>query len=151
MEFKVYSRNKAKKESYKLDKPTIIISITDPDKNLNTFANNPNIIAICRLQFDDTDPDIKLKYEVLMAPKDASKIKDFVEAYKDKAELLIVHCEAGISRSAGVMAAIQKYLIGDDSAIFNSRRFCPNMHCYKLTLNALMDIPEGSAFGEIET
>lgn len=150
MEFNVFSRSRAKKESYKLDKPTIIISITDPDKDINVFAKNPNLVSVCRVSFDDTEPDVLLKGEVLMTAKDASKIKDFIMAYKDTVEQIIVHCEAGISRSAGTCAAIMKYMTGDDSQIFNSRRFCPNMHCYRLTLNALMDIPEGSAFGEIE-
>jgi predicted protein tyrosine phosphatase len=151
MEFFVYSRSKAKKMSYKFDKPTIIISITDPDKGLNAFAKNPNIMSVLRLQFDDTDPDTLWGHEILMSKTDAEKIKQFINAFKDKAECLIVHCEAGISRSAGVMAAIQKYLIGTDEDIFNRKKYSPNMHCYRLTLNALMDVPEGSAFGEIET
>ncbi len=150
MEFNVYSRSRAKKESYKLDKPTIIISITDPDKEINIFAKNPNLVNVCRVSFDDTEPDVLIRGEILMTEKDAAKIKDFVMEYKDKVEQIIVHCEAGISRSAGTCAAIMKYMTGDDTAIFGSRRFCPNMHCYRLTLNALMDVPEGSAFGEIE-
>ncbi len=150
MEFHVLSRSKAKRMSYKFDKPTLVISITDPTKELNVFAKNPNIVSILRLQFDDTDPDILWDNEILMSKNDAEKIKKFIDFFKDKAECLVVHCEAGISRSAGVMAAIQKYLVGTDEAIFNNRRFSPNMHCYRLTLNALMDIPDGSAFGEIE-
>jgi predicted protein tyrosine phosphatase len=150
MEFHVFSRSKAKKESYKISKPTIIVSITDPDKNINTFADNDNIVSICRVQFDDTEPDCMLNGEIVMTEKDAEKIKNFIFTFKDKVECIIVHCEAGISRSAGVMAAIQKFLIGDDSAIFNAFRFCPNMHCYRMTLNALMNIPSGSVFGEIE-
>ena len=71
-----------------------------------------------------------------MTSEDAAKIKDYVLAYKDKVECIIVHCEVGVSRSAGVMAAIQKYLIGDDSAIFNNDTFSPNKHCYKLMLDA---------------
>ena len=136
MDFFVHSRSVAKKASYKVDKPTIIISITDPDKELNVFAKNPNIIGVCRLQFDDTDPDIKLKYETLMTPQDASKIKDFVDRHTDKAEQIIVHCEAGISRSAGVMAAIMRYFGYDNNCIFKSHRFSPNMYCYELTAKA---------------
>jgi predicted protein tyrosine phosphatase len=150
MEFHVYSRTKAKRESYKFKKPTIIISITDPTKDLNIFAKNPNIVAVCRVQFDDTDKEIFRPGEVLMTKADAKKIGDFVRAYKDMAECIIVHCEAGISRSSGIMAAIEKYLTGSDSDIFDNRKFCPNRHCYRLMLNELLEIPEGSAFGEIE-
>lgn len=150
MEFLVCSRSKAKKLSYKLDKPTIIISITDPVKPLNTFANNANIVSILRLQFDDTDPDILWKNEILMSKKDAENIKHFVETFKERAECILVHCEAGISRSSGVLAAIKKYMTGNDEDIFNNKKYCPNVYCYRLTLNALLDVPEGSAFGTIE-
>ena len=136
MRFYVYSRQKAKRESYRLNEPTLIISITDPILGPNTFARNSNIIGLCRFQFDDVDEDTCSAGDVLMTSEDAAKIKDYVLAYKDKVECIIVHCEVGISRSAGVMAAIQKYLIGDDSAIFNNDTFSPNKHCYKLMLDA---------------
>jgi protein-tyrosine phosphatase len=148
MKFFVYSRAKAKKASYKINEPTLIISITDPAKTPNVFAKNSNIVSICRVSFDDTDPDILINGEVLMTQSDANKIKDFIMAYKNKVETIIVHCEAGISRSAGICAAIQKYLTGDDSAIFDSHYFCPNMHCYRLMLNALFDVPNKSIFEE---
>lgn len=136
MRFYVYSRQKAKRESYRLNESTLIISITDPILGPNTFARNSNIIGLCRLQFDDVDEDTCSAGDVLMTTEDAAKIKDYVLAYKDKVECIIVHCEVGVSRSAGVMAAIQKYLIGDDSAIFNNDTFSPNKHCYKLMLDA---------------
>jgi protein-tyrosine phosphatase len=74
--------------------------------------------------------------DVLMSDSDAAKIKDYVLRYKDRVECIIVHCEVGVSRSAGVMAAIQKYLTGDDSAIFNNGAFSPNMYCYRMMLDA---------------
>lgn len=149
MVFNVYSRTKAKSESYKLKIPTVVISITDPDKDLNCFAHNTNLVAVCRVQFHDTEPDILLKNEILMTASDAAKIRRFVDAYKDKVEQIIVHCEAGISRSAGVMAAIQKYLIGNDDQIFNNRRFCPNMYVYNLMIKEFFG--SGSVFSEIES
>jgi predicted protein tyrosine phosphatase len=136
MDFFVYSRAKAKRESYRIKKPTLIISITDPGLNPNAFARNSNIVGLCRLQFDDVDEDTCSEGDILMTSEDAAKIRDYVLAYKDKVECIIVHCEVGVSRSAGVMAAIQKYLIGDDSAIFNNDAFSPNKHCYKLMLTA---------------
>ena len=136
MKFYVYSRQKAKRTSYKIKEPTLIISITDPLLNINTFAPNSNIVSICRVQFDDVNQENVRPGEVLMTPQDAAKIKEYVMAYKDKVESIIVHCEVGISRSAGIMAAIQKYMIGDDSAIFNNGTFSPNMHCYNLMLSA---------------
>ena len=136
MKFFVYSRQRAKRESYRISEPTLIISITDPSLAPNTFARNSNIIGLCRLQFDDVTEENARPEDVLMSDSDALKIKDFVLRYKDRAECIIVHCEVGVSRSAGVMAAIQKYLTGDDSAIFGNDAFSPNMYCYRKMLDA---------------
>jgi protein-tyrosine phosphatase len=72
-----------------------------------------------------------------MTPRHAELIKQYLKRYIDEVESVIVHCEGGISRSAGIMAAIQKYLLGDDSAIRKDGRYLPNGHCYELMLNAL--------------
>ena len=136
MNFYVLSRQKAMNESYRLNEPTLIISITDPALDLNSFADNKNIVAICRVQFDDVTKDNARPCDVLMSTRDADKIKEYVISYMDKVETVIVHCEGGISRSAGVMAAIQRYITGDDSAIMNSSRYLPNDHCYRLMLKA---------------
>ena len=55
---------------------------------------------------------------------------------------LIVHCSAGISRSAGVAAAIHEALgwpIANtrNSDVFRDGKFAPNMHCYRTMLRAL--------------
>ena len=136
MKFLVYSRQRAKRESYRISEPTLIISITDPILGPNVFARNSNIIGLCRLQFDDVTEENARAEDVLMSDSDALKIKDYVLRYKDRVACIIVHCEVGVSRSAGVMAAIQKYLIGDDSAIFAEDAFSPNMYCYRKMLDA---------------
>ena len=136
MNFYVLSRRKAMNESYRLNEPTLIISITDPALDLNSFADNKNIVAICRVQFDDVTKDNARPCDVLMSTRDADKIKEYVISYMDKVETVIVHCEGGRSRSAGVMAAIQRYITGDDSEIMNSSRYLPNDHCYRLMLSA---------------
>lgn len=139
MKIFVMSRANAKRASYSWSIPVLIISITDTDKHLNSFSkNNPNIKAVCKVQFDDVDYETKLPHEMLMSEADAFKIKQYVDTYKDEVESIIVHCEAGISRSSGIAAAIGKVLNGSDDFIFDNRRFCPNMHCYSLMLRTLM-------------
>ena len=76
MDFFVYSRAKAKRESYRIKKPTLIISITDPGLNPNAFARNSNIVGLCRLQFDDVDEDTCSEGDILMTSEDAAKIRD---------------------------------------------------------------------------
>ena len=76
----------------------------------------------------------------LMSSDEAKAIVDFVERNKDK--YIIVHCDAGISRSSAVAAAILKYYTGDDSRIFDSRRYSPNMWCYRKVLEAFYNESE---------
>jgi hypothetical protein len=69
----------------------------------------------------------------------AREMARFVTRWFDKVEALVVHCDAGISRSAGIGAAIIKWADGDDSEVLNCRSFRPNMKCYRLMLDALME------------
>ena len=138
MNYQIMSRSEAKRASYHITVPTIIVSITDPDRDVVRFCNAPNsnILGICRVSFDDIDrkqsPD-----DILMSQEDAKKIKAFVERYKGRAEQIIVHCEAGVSRSAGVMAAIKEWLDGDKLSTWNDQRYRPNQHCYRQMIEAI--------------
>ena len=125
------------------DAPAVIISISDPNMIYTTrpFCSAENrVIAILPLTFCDADKPGKDIYSNdadesdLMSEEDGRKVVQFVNLHVEKH--IIVHCDAGISRSAGVGAAISKYVSGDDSAFFNSGRYYPNMWCYRKTLNA---------------
>ena len=91
------------------------------------------------LTFDDVDR--AYGNEIPMSHYEANRIAFFVKGIAKDVSInsLIVHCEAGMSRSAGVAAAIMKYMYGTDEAIFGMPGFRPNMLCYRLTLEALMD------------
>ena len=84
MDFYVYSRQKAKRESYKINEPTLINAITDSLLNLNVFARNNNIVSICRLQSDDVTEENSRPGNVVMTEQDAIKIKDYVMVCKDE-------------------------------------------------------------------
>lgn len=134
--------NKTQAEEYSLtahNKESIVISIAS--RGCNTAFIMPNTINkiadILYVQFNDTD-DTDMLYGGI-EDTEAIKIVDFIEKYNSiNTELgLIVHCEAGQSRSAGVAAAIMKYLYNDDTPIFNNSRYTPNMLCYRKVLNSL--------------
>ena len=68
----------------------------------------------------------------LFGRKDAIHILEFVEKYIDDIKLIIVNCEAGVSRSAGVAGALSKILNGWDDAYF--KHSLPNMLVYRTIL-----------------
>lgn len=132
----ILSKEKAKSFSYKkTNVPYIIISITDIDSENVFFAKNPFLISVLRLKFNDVDKD----EEGAITEEDAMHIAEFVKRYKDYAGLIVVHCEAGMSRSSGVCAALMKWLCNDDSYVFDNSFYRPNMKCYRRVLNAISE------------
>lgn len=66
--------------------------------------------------------------------EDAKNILTFVEEHKDKFDTLVCACEAGISRSAGCAAALEKIYFGTDE-IYDSTKYFPNSLIYRTILN----------------
>lgn len=127
------------------NKSAIMISISDP---YITYPSTPfcseknKVVAIQPLFFTDADKPGKDVYDRevtendLITEADAQLVKRLLKLYPDTD--VIVHCDAGISRSSGVAAAILKASTGDDSQIFNSPKYRPNMRCYRMILDELM-------------
>lgn len=129
MKLEIMSQRGAEKEAEILNEKTSIISITCPDEDDVTFADNKNIDKIFRMRFFDVINDVELDDNYYPAPKqeDFTGLKEFVDNLD--CERLIVHCRAGYSRSAGVAAAINEYLkLG--YKIFGNGRYCPNATAY---------------------
>jgi predicted protein tyrosine phosphatase len=65
------------------------------------------------------------------------EIAKFVIKWYGKVSILLVQCDAGQSRSAGLAAAILQFEVGDDSQIFENYHYTPNMFCRRSLLKAL--------------
>ena len=112
-----------------------IISITSQP----TYADIKNCGPTLYLRFEDFDTELPGWPVQLIQKEDAKKIATFVMANKHNGKYFIVQCDAGVSCSAGVAAALMKYFNGDDSPIFDNPQYCPNMRCYRMVLEALME------------
>ena len=140
IDIRILNRKEAKKFSCEShDFKSAIISITDTDKADVIFEKNEanGIKAVLRLKFDDVERDYKNEH--CITKEDAENIVKFVNKNKNRVDKFIIHCEAGVSRSAGVGAAIMKALNGDDWDVFKNPLKCPNMKCYRTVLNAFID------------
>lgn len=139
MNFLILSRSNAKKFSYKKqEKPYIIISITDIASEKVVFNKSSYLKSVLRLNFDDVDTEC----DNAISDADAEKIVNFVTAWKNEVDLIVVHCEAGVSRSAGVCAALMLWLNDSDEPIFTNPFYKPNMKCYRTVLNQILKLQE---------
>ena len=145
MNFQVMSRVNAREYSFDENiNECVIISINDTFIEANEFHNNPNIKGVCTLFFNDVEGNGTGH----MVREDADKIVEFVNTHLNDVDEIIVHCGAGVSRSAGVCAALMLIINGDDSAIFNNGKYCPNMHCYRLVLESYFGYYDKAAADE---
>lgn len=134
--YKVMSRARCERYCTQKHKNTsMIISIKSTwDRELPYLSMNRenNVKFILSLSFDDLD--IEDDPRLAMTIEDGKKVANFVNQHYDEVDTIIVHCDGGISRSAGVAAAIMRVKEGDDWPLFDSRIKHPNMTCYLRTL-----------------
>ena len=131
--------------------PFVVISIATPHapgfpgtESRSQFDNwVPPVLMLHRLDlnFDDFDripmgssAMIMGRPPVMFTDEHAEVIAAFVREYEDVGRIL-VHCDAGVSRSAAVAAAIAKHYTGDDFWFFNQKS--PNRRVYRAVLYAL--------------
>ena len=156
MKIVIEGREMAEKLAPLIILPHAIISIGEPeprreeDTGPAKFGESKQRLGLLRLQFYDIDVDSitnagylleirKMQKEYgngLFTDDQADQIVDFVENMRGKIEVLLCHCEAGISRSSGMAAAIMRILTGSDDEVFNNPKYIPNRFVYRKILNA---------------
>lgn len=126
------------------DVPHIVISITTTEDDRARIPSSPHCKGVLRLVFHDADaPTATSSEEALFSAAHADAIWDFVLAHRADVERVILHCDAGVSRSPGVAAAVSKALLGDAAEYF--RRYRPNMLVYRTLLKPLPRARRGVA------
>ena len=129
-------------EQFKSDEKYIMISITSPYAPIANIELKEPLMAILRLSFHDWDDkekeivektnSLESKSMIYFNAEMAREILLFIMCYIETVNLIVVHCEAGISRSAGVASAIAKCFGEDDSYYF--KHYIPNMLVYNTIL-----------------
>ena len=121
---------------FQSEQPHIVISISNPDSDPVVMKQCASRLDVLNLQFHDANDDSTEPDLVLFDRQHAQAIYDFVAKYPDNMTV-VVHCEAGLSRSAGVAAALSKLYNGNDKEFFERRR--PNSRVYSKLLDYLME------------
>lgn len=134
----VFVRSKGNAALFESEVPFAVISVA-------TYAGewpkitDINRVALLQLSFADRDmikettPEVVAKYD-LFRPEQAKQIIDFVGENWDKVEAFLIHCEAGISRSPAIAAAITKIAGGEDGYYF--KHYSPNRYVYTTILES---------------
>jgi len=139
MIIEIMSREKILEYSHpKHDEKIAVISIINHGEDFPSLLNNPNngIEAQCSVYFND----VELGMYNCITDDDAEKIASFVNEIADKKDRLIIQCGYGVSRSAGVAAAIMKHFADNDMLIWGNPRYRPNITCYRKVLEAFDEV-----------
>ena len=109
---------------------------TEAGRDEAMLPADENRLGVLRLAFHDLDHisnfDDNLASQIRMYnTEDARRVAAYVKAWKVN---LVVHCDAGISRSQGMANAISDHL---DVEVKHSRHGMPNRLVYRLTWEAL--------------
>lgn len=153
MNIKIMSRKRVEQFCEKaMEQQTALISITDYDNSFAVIKNPPQYLL--QLAFNDVPvgdgffeemgrqlsqkevANLEERYHSITHSQ-VSQIVDFYNAIKDKAQLLILQCEHGQSRSAAIAAAIMEYETANGIDIFANDWYCPNKSIFRKVLSAL--------------
>ncbi len=140
--FDIVVRNRAEAQHYWTERNHAIVSITDPKSESVTFPGQyatdiKNRFGIHRTQFFDSDIRHAKFFDKYppMTEVQATEIWLFVQSVEKEIEELLVHCEAGVSRSASVAAAISRYLGENDDDWF--KFYIPNRYVYRTLIRTM--------------
>jgi predicted protein tyrosine phosphatase len=134
MDFFVYSR-KAMEAVRPHEVPHVIISITSTPEDLALLRANDHCRGTLRLSFLDADEHSEPRVGgELFSLDQAVQIWNFVERHRRDIQRIVVHCDAGISRSPAVAAALAHVLNGNNEEFF-SGKYAPNARVYRLLLD----------------
>lgn len=122
----IQSLSKQAASKYRPERPTLLISIQDDDKQELPFKQRTNHITRKRyvdclfLYFDDINPSAIPGQPTLtfaFSDYDAQAIVNFLRRHYQAGDFedIIVHCQAGVSRSHAVALFIAKYFAKDDA------------------------------------
>lgn len=132
MDFEIYSRPGIQAlKSFPVYYVIISISTTlsEPAK---LPVGDVNCRGVLRMAFEDTDYELDGAFQDYHAKAVVDFTEQFIRGQPDL-EYVLLHCDAGISRSPAVAAAIAVMLGESDKRFF--RHYKPNMRVYRKILN----------------
>ena len=119
----------------KKPKGVYVISITS---SIHPYIDTYYVRSVLKLTFDDVESNDEYDDCNGITKEDADAIIDFFMDIPDDAAI-VVQCDGGISRSAGVAAALLHIDHGGEDFIFMNPLMCPNKLCFTTVLQSYHD------------
>ncbi|MFN3651153.1 MAG: hypothetical protein ACK47B_16380 [Armatimonadota bacterium] len=125
------------------EEPYAVISITDPVHRHPELKSSAFLRGVLQLTFSDVDErfarlNVSTPYVVAFSPEMGQQVAAFVEEqFRSGVRLIVVHCQAGMSRSAGVACSLSRHYNGDDRFFYGQYR--PNRWVREVLLAALQE------------
>lgn len=139
MNIKVFSRkDMIEFNKKKANRPYCIISINNVGEKPPAFMLQNNCRLVRYLYFDDVEKGENNCIDDRTLNSLAYLIFSNLGFMNNDIKDIYVHCGAGVSRSAGLAAALMKFYNDDDSPIFDNPKYVPNMTVYKAVLEMLV-------------
>jgi predicted protein tyrosine phosphatase len=123
---------------FRHDTPYVVISIRSPGDSIPKLRFDPFRVARINLAFWDTTPKWEANLDEpvpAMSELDAKRIAKFVASHWGQRHI-VIHCVAGISRSAGAAAGILD-AFSLDPREFESAPYEPNPHVREMVSREL--------------
>lgn len=120
-------RNRVEAEQFVWEAPWACISIANTE---GVFADIQRENRIGLLQLAFADITVPTPGYILFHDSHAHDILDFAGEVWGRASVLIVHCDAGISRSSAVAAALSRLRLATDGEFFDPP-YDPNPFVYR--------------------
>lgn len=137
--------NRTNVEKFTTDRPHIVISVRDAGSLEAKLPQNDARIAELYLEFSDMDgakcPKCMSSIGFrLFSKEDAQSILKVVQLTYPYINTIVVNCEAGISRSAGIAASLSLLLGQGDATYFDPKGpYKPNRFVYRTILDTAID------------
>ena len=124
-------------ENNELTNKSAIVSFADEE---DEFLDFPKDIDVLKVVFYDIRPSsvVKEHYDSLLP--EAKDIASFVSQKINEGKDIICQCDYGISRSAGLAAAILERYAHKGLEVFADYRYTPNLFVYNKVYKELMKL-----------
>jgi hypothetical protein len=113
------------------DRPVAVVSIRNPGGPRVDMPPSAHVRDVLRLEFEDVDDPSR---GVAMTEEQAAAILAFAARHVGTDAVIVCQCEAGVSRSAGVAAALSRIHFGHDGGFHRTHR--PNPWVRRMLLRA---------------